>query len=123
MANQEHILQALRGAITCEDNTSESINSAVKELISELIIRNDLTPKKVVSITFSVTKDLNACFPASIARRTPGWETVALLDCQQMHVEGDLPNCIRILAHVFLPLHETPQHIYLREAKKLRPDR
>ncbi len=116
-------LQALRGATTSKENSSFAIETAVSELVSELVRRNKLNPEQIISITFSVTKDLDACFPASIARRLPGWESVALLDCQQMSVEGDLDHCIRILALVWLPIDYAPQHPYLGRAKALRPDR
>ena len=81
-------MQVLRGAITSTTNSSEAIDASVTELVKELVKRNSLKPDHIVSIIFSVTSDLNACFPASIARQQPGWENVALLDCQQMHVEN-----------------------------------
>tara|TARA_B100001250_G_scaffold406705_1_gene426217 strand:+ start:795 stop:1160 length:366 start_codon:yes stop_codon:yes gene_type:complete len=115
-------LQAIRGATTSTSNTKGHIESAVNELISELINRNDLIPDQIISITFSVTKDLDACFPASVARKQRGWDKVPLLDCQQMFVEGDLSNCIRILAHVWLREDQTPEHPYLGKAGMLRPD-
>jgi chorismate mutase len=58
-----------------------------------------------------------------VARRRPGWDAVALLDCQQMAVAGDLPRCIRLLAHAWLEPERIPDHPYLREASRLRPDR
>jgi len=119
----EKILRGLRGAITSTENSSKSIENAVNELINELIDRNHLSPEQIVSLVFSVTSDLDACFPASIARRVTGWEDIALIDCQQMHVKGDLSKCIRILAHVWLPIDQSPKHIYLRGATILRPDR
>ncbi len=116
-------IHAIRGATTCLENSSDAIEIAVKELVNELIQRNNLIPNQVISMTFSVTNDLNACFPASIARKQNGWEKVALLDCQQMHVKGDLPFCIRILAMVKIPDGQSPQHAYLGKASMLRPDR
>ena len=116
-------LHGLRGATTTQSNNAESIEASVTELIKELVKRNQLEPDQIVSITFSVTNDLDACFPAAIARRQPGWENVALIDCQQMYVKGDLKKCIRILAHVLLPINQAPQHTYLGEAILLRPDR
>ncbi len=116
-------IQAIRGATTCLNNSSEAIEEAVQELISELIKRNMLEPKQVISVIFSVTSDLDACFPAAIARKQDGWEKVALLDCQQMFVKGDLANCVRILAHVELADNQVPKHPYLGEASMLRPDR
>ena len=116
-------LCALRGATTCENNTVESITSAVNELLVELVSRNNLIPDQIISVTFSVTSDLDACFPASIARKKSGWENIALLDCQQMFVKGDLSKCIRLLAYVSLPNNQMPQNPYLGKAKNLRPDR
>ena len=121
--NEFNYLCALRGATTSEQNSIESITAAVEELLSELICRNNLIPDQIISVTFSVTSDLDACFPASIARKQAGWENVALLDCQQMFVKGDLSKCIRLLAWVSLPNEQTPQNPYLGKAKNLRPDR
>lgn len=116
-------LRALRGATTAEANTQEAIGVAVAELVDALVARNDLSGDRLVSVTFSVTADLDAVFPAAIARRRNGWEQVALLDCQQMAVAGDLPRCIRLLAHAWLEADRQPIHTYLREASRLRPDR
>ena len=121
--NEFHYLCALRGATTSKHNSVESITSAVEELLVELVSRNNLMPDQIISVTFSVTKDLDACFPASIARRKTGWEKIALLDCQQMFVKDDLSKCIRLLAYVSLPNEQMPQNPYLGEAKNLRPDR
>ena len=121
--NEFHYLCALRGATTSKHNSVESITSAVEELLIELVSRNNLIPDQIISVTFSVTKDLDACFPASIARRKIGWEKIALLDCQQMFVKEDLSKCIRLLAYVSLPNEQLPQNPYLGEAKNLRPDR
>ena len=121
--NEFNYLCALRGATTSEHNSVDSITLAVEELLSELISRNNLIPDQIISITFSVTSDLDACFPASIARKKAGWENIALLDCQQMFVKGDLSKCIRLLACVSLPNEQTPQNPYLNKARNLRPDR
>ena len=121
--NDNFVLHALRGAVTSEENTSISIEEAVNLLINELVSRNKLQPNQIVSVTFSATKDLDACFPASIARQRPEWGDIALLDCQQMFAKGDLKNCIRILALVWLPKEQTPKHPYLEKASVLRPDR
>jgi len=116
-------LRALRGATTAAANTVEAIGEAVSELVDALIERNQLAGEQLLSVTFSVTADLDACFPAAIARRRPGLQQVALLDCQQMAVAGDLPRCIRLLAHVWMEPQQLPVHPYLREAARLRPDR
>ena len=113
----------IRGATTASGNSIKEIEDAVVELIDELILRNDLIKKNLLSITFTATKDLDACFPASIARKCNGLNSVAFLDCQQMHVSNDVDFCIRIMAQVLLPLNSTAKHPYLRGASKLRTDR
>jgi chorismate mutase len=116
-------LRALRGATTATENTCEAIAAAVSELVDALVEHNGLEPRRLLSVTFSVTSDLDPCIPAAIARRRPDWAEVALLDCQQMAVAGDLPRCIRLLAHAWLESQRPPVHPYLREASRLRPDR
>ena len=116
----EQSLRALRGATTATANSREAIQEAVEELLNALVERNNLSGEHILSLTFSVTADLDACFPAAIARQRPGWDGVALLDCQQMAVAGDLKRCIRLPAHVWL--EQPARHAYLRDAAKLRPD-
>ncbi|AFZ60263.1 chorismate mutase [Anabaena cylindrica] len=115
-------MRAIRGATTVADNSVEAIREAVTELLDELEQRNELQPTEMISVTFSVTRDLDAIFPAAIARSRPLWDSVAMLDVQQMHVEGSLPRCIRFLIHAYLPTSASIHHIYLRQAAKLRPD-
>mgnify|MGYP001217678357 CR=1 FL=1 len=116
-------ISVIRGATTCGGNNTVNITSAVNELIEELISRNDLEPINILSIIFTVTKDLNACFPASVARKYNGLDKVAFLDCQQMYVPDDIKFCIRLMAQVKLPLNKKLSHPYLRGASNLRPDR
>ena len=113
----------IRGATTASGNSAEEIEVAVVELIDELISRNNLIKSNILSIIFTATKDLDACFPASIARKCNGLDSVAFLDCQQMHVSNDLDFCIRIMAQVLLPQNISAKHPYLRGASKLRTDR
>ena len=113
----------IRGATTASGNSCEEIKDAVVELVDELISRNNLTKTNLLSITFTATKDLDACFPASIARKFNGLDSVAFLDCQQMYVSDDVDFCIRIMAQVLLPQNSPVKHPYLRGASKLRSDR
>ena len=121
--NDNNHFSLIRGATTATGNSVKEIENAVEELINELISRNNLIEKNILSITFTVTKDLDACFPASIARKCNGLDSVAFLDCQQMYVSKDADFCIRIMAQVFLPTNCSIKHPYLRGAAKLRPDR
>ena len=119
----DYKISFIRGATTASGNSVEEIEVAVVELINELISRNNLIKKNLLSITFTATRDLDACFPASIARKCNGLDSVAFLDCQQMYVPNDVDFCIRIMAQVLLPSNNSVQHPYLRGASKLRTDR
>ncbi|HAN45193.1 MAG TPA: chorismate mutase [Cyanobacteria bacterium UBA8156] len=117
-------VRGIRGATTAEANTYGAIRAAVLELMSELEARNpSLDPHEVASATFSVTPDLDAVFPAQIARSRPNWEIVPFVDVQHFAVSGSLPRCIRVLLHVnMLVPQQDIRHVYLRGASELRPD-
>ncbi|MBR8837345.1 MAG: chorismate mutase [Stigonema ocellatum SAG 48.90 = DSM 106950] len=115
-------MRAIRGATTVSENTVEAMRDAVMELLDELEKRNQLHTTDIISVTFSVTRDLDASFPAAIARERPNWDNVAMLDVQQMHVCGSLERCIRFLVHAHLPVSTPIYHSYLRQATGLRPD-
>ena len=120
---ENYQLTIIRGATTAKDNSVKEIENAVVELVEELISRNNIIVNNLLSITFSVTSDLNACFPASVARKCNGLDSVAFLDCQQMHVPNDVDFCIRLMAQVLLKADASVNHPYLRGASKLRADR
>lgn len=116
-------VRAIRGATTVTVNTIEAIREAVTELLEAIEIHNSLDPDDIVSIIFTATQDLDAIFPAAIARERPDWQNVPLLDVQQMQVAGSLDKCIRVILHVNTPkLQGEMQHVYLQGAKNLRPD-
>ena len=121
--NFEYKLTAIRGATTTNGNTKLFIKDAVIELIQELITLNNLKQENIISITFTVTKDLTSCFPAAIARKFFNFDSVAFLDCQQMFVPEDINFCIRLMALVNLRSDRQPMHPYLNGSSKLRPDR
>ena len=116
-------LTAIRGATTSEGDSDVFIKNAVVELIQELINLNNLKEENIISMTFTVTKDLSTCFPASIARKHFNLDSVAFLDCQQMYVPNDINFCIRLMALVNLESSMKPTHPYLHGSSKLRPDR
>lgn len=115
-------MRAIRGATTVPENTVEAMREAVTELLDEMEKRNQLHPTDIISVTFTVTRDLDATFPAASARLRPHWDHVSMLDVQQMYVLGSLERCIRFLIHAYLPTSAPVYHIYLRHAQSLRPD-
>ncbi|MEL6232315.1 MAG: chorismate mutase [Cyanobacteria bacterium J06627_3] len=116
-------VRAIRGATTVPENSIAAMTDAVTELLDALETNNPITTDAMVSVTFSVTSDLDAIFPAAIARQRPNWDIVPLLDVQHMHVVGSLPMCIRFLVHVYMAIPQAEiYHPYLRGASGLRPD-
>lgn len=115
-------VRAIRGATTVAENTREAIREAVTEMLDEVERLNSIDPDDIISVTFSVTRDLDAVFPAAIARQRPNWDNVPLLDVQQMYVEGSLERCIRLMIHINVPSLTVVRHAYLRGAQVLRPD-
>jgi chorismate mutase len=114
-------LYALRGAISVERNDPGEIVAAARELMSELMSRNAIDPRQMVSCIFTATKDLNAEFPA-VAARDLGLDRVPLLCSQEIEVPGALERIIRVLLHYYAENAHKPQHVYLREARTLRQD-
>jgi len=117
------LCRGVRGAITVEENTEEAILEATRELLYIIIRVNNIRPEDVASAYFTTTVDLNATYPALAARQL-GWYHAALLCGHEMQVPGSLGHCIRVLINWNTPLKiDEIIHVYLNEAKILRPDR
>ena len=113
--------RGFRGATTASANTKAAINDATEEMLRALVEANDLDPEFIAAASFTVTADLNAEYPASVARRRLGWTYVALTDAVEMDVPYGLPMCIRVL--ILANTEKSPEEIknvYLRGAEKLR---
>lgn len=115
-------LGCIRGAITAEQNTKEEILKATRELLLEVFQKNNISPEHILSILFTATKDLDAVYPA-VAARDLGVTQGALMCMQEMDVVGSLKSCIRIMVTASLPGgQQAAKHVFLKGAKKLRPD-
>ena len=115
--------RGIRGATTADANTPDAILAATRELLLLIIEENDLHSADIGSALFTTTPDLNAEFPA-LAARELGWHDVAIMCGHEMSVPGALSACIRVLIHWNTPKTQPEiQHVYLRGARNLRPDR
>ena len=116
-------MRGIRGAITVDENTKEAVWTASQELVEAMLSANGICTEEIGAALFSATEDLTAAFPATGARRIPGFEFVPLFDTRQLAVEESLPMCIRVLLLVDTEKGQKEiRHIYLGGAKKLRPD-
>jgi chorismate mutase len=87
-----------------------------------MVRANEMAERDVASVFFTVTPDLDAVCPA-VAARQMGWTHTALLCLQEMAVPGSLSHCIRVLIHWNTERSiDAIRHVYLREARRLRPD-
>jgi chorismate mutase len=113
---------AIRGATTVSNNDKNEIINETKKLLSEIFEKNNLKKDDIISIIFTATKDLNAAFPA-VAAREMGLNDVALMCMSEIDVPDGLKKCIRVMLHVNTSLDKSRiKHIYLNDAKVLRPD-
>lgn len=116
-------VRGVRGATTVDKDDPQQIRAAARELMEEILRRNAIVDfDDVISAVFTTTEDLVSAFPAEAARAM-GMSQVPLLCAREIPVPGSMPFCIRILLHV--NTNRTPreiEHVYLRNAQKLRPD-
>ncbi|HMP05961.1 MAG TPA: chorismate mutase [Lacipirellulaceae bacterium] len=114
--------RGVRGATTVDRNEREEILAATRQLLALMIRTNGIEARDVASAFFTTTADINAEFPALAARQL-GWLDVPMLCGHEMAVPGSLGRCIPLILHwnTAKPQQEI-EHIYLREATRLRPD-
>lgn len=117
------VCRGVRGAITVDSNEAGAVLAATRELLERMVEANGIRVDEIASVIFSTTPDLDAEFPARAAREL-GWLDTAFLCTHEMQVPGGLPRCIRVLLHWNTTKRpEEIRHVYLREARRLRPDR
>src|SRR4051794_15806507 len=92
-------VRAVRGATRVDVDDREHILTATRELVAQLLERNELEPQDVVSIVFTATRDLTAVAPALAARQL-GLHDVALICAQAMWVGGSVERVGGLLAHI-----------------------
>ena len=94
-----------------------------RELLALMIHLNDIHKEDVASAIFTTTPDLSSAFPATAARQL-GWLDVPLMCSHEIDVAGSVGMCIRVLLHWNTSRPQAAiQHVYLKEAQRLRPDK
>lgn len=115
-------LRALRGAITCQENTKAEIDGQTQRLVAEMIERNGLVHEDLVSFIFTATDDLTAEFPAAGARAI-GLGDVPLICARELAIEHGMKSVIRVLLHCYTDRNPSElHHVYLEGARALRDD-
>ncbi len=115
-------LLALRGAITCDEDTVAEIDRRTQQLVRSMLERNQVSHDDIVSLIFTATDDLTAQFPAAAARAV-GLGDVPLLCARELQIEGSMAMTIRVLMHFETSLSRSElRHVYLERARTLRDD-
>ncbi|MEI3610786.1 chorismate mutase [Pseudogracilibacillus sp. SO30301A] len=117
------MIRGFRGATTVNDNIEAEITKETKKLVLRMVETNQIKPEDISHVLFSVTNDLNASFPAKVARELNGWTHVPVMCMKEIDVPNSLPLCIRVMMVAKTELKQNEvQHVFLNEAIKLRPD-
>ena len=117
------LARGIRGAITVNDDSVESIKEATIELFQAVLDANSVNTADIAYILFTMTKDLKSAFPAKFARENFDIKYVPLMNVNELDVEPSLEKCLRLLMVVNTEKSQDEiKHIYLKGAKVLRPD-
>ena len=116
-------VRGIRGATTVERDDAELVLEATGELLEEMLRANEIDDfEPIAAIFFTTTPDISSTFPAEAARRL-GMSMVPLLCNQEIPVPNRVPRAIRVMMQLNTRKSQAEmRHIYLREAKSLRPD-
>ncbi|HZK20430.1 MAG TPA: chorismate mutase [Treponemataceae bacterium] len=112
-------IYAIRGAIDAQ-NTKDSILLAVKKLTTELYTKNNIIESDIISIQFTMTKDLTELNPAAALRQAGYGKSTALFCSVEPEITNSLTSIIRVLVTTYLD--KKPIHCYLGSTRELRPD-
>ncbi len=117
-------LIAVRGAV-CSENTKEEITKNVCTLFNQIVTLNSLSADDIVSVQFTLTKEITVLNPATALRlgdTVIDTKELALFCSQEAYIEGGMKNVIRLLVTTYAPENIEKHNVYLNGAEKLRPD-
>lgn len=115
-------IRALRGATTIDVDTAEDVSKYTKELLVEMLERNEIAKEDLISILFTSTSDIHSAFPA-VAARELGLGDVPLMCAGELDIVNSTALCVRVMMHLESTLERSEmRHVYLRGAKGLRDD-
>ena len=115
------MIRAVRGAVGVDNNDAQEIYSGANRLVREIMTRNRIEEQQIVSIMFSVTKDLTKGNPAT-GLRSFGFADTPLFCVQEADIEGAEPRILRVLVTYSAAETAATVPVYLGRAVELRPD-
>ena len=115
------MIRAVRGAVGIEHDDRQEIHSGAHQLVREILSRNEIEEAQIISILFSLTKDLTKGNPAT-GLRSYGFADTPLFCVQEADIEGAEPGILRVLVTYSAESGQAPVPVYLGRAAELRPD-
>lgn len=116
------MVRAIRGATTLEEDTPEQVIERTATMLQEILDRNGLAKRDLVSFFFTATDDVRSEFPAAAARKM-GLGDVPRLCARELGVDGSTGLCVRVLVHCYTDREPGAlRHVYLEGAASLRHD-
>ena len=115
-------VRGIRGAINVASNTKKEILSKSRQLLEAMVRANRIKADDVATAIFTMTPDLDAEFPAIVARQM-GWTDVPLLCAGELAIPRGMKKVVRILLLVNTSTPSSKiRHQYLGDTPRLRPD-
>ena len=72
--SKKYSVRGIRGATTVESNIRDLIKDATKELLEDMVSKNEVLSEDIAAVFFTTTSDISDEFPA-VAAREMGWDT------------------------------------------------
>ncbi|WP_188453864.1 chorismate mutase [Virgibacillus oceani] len=117
------MIRGLRGATTVTKNEEKEIHTNTRLLVEEMVRKNNVEVESISHVFISVTKDLNAGFPAKSLRQIDGWTYVPVMCMTEIDVPNSLAMCIRVMMIVNTEIEQQEiKHVFQNGAVSLRPD-
>lgn len=114
---------AIRGATTVNYNDKDKIILETAKLIKTIIEENSLDADDIISMCFTMTRDLDKVYASVAVRENLNITDIPLLNFEEKYIEGSLEKCIRVLIHVNSEKSkQNIKHVYLNKSKSLRKD-
>ncbi len=94
-----------------------------RQMLALLVRRNEMVTSDIASAIFTVTKDINAEFPALAARQLGWLEVPCAVRLRNRSPELAAHVVVRVLVHWNTTRPQSAiNHVYIHDAVRLRPD-
>jgi chorismate mutase len=116
------LCRGVRGAISVDADGDGAFRRATVQLLERVVESNECSLDDVAALIFTIPDELAGSNPAAIAREN-GWSSIPLLMVKEHGGDTRVERCLRILLLWNTSRAQADiRHVYLGEARALRPD-